>query len=41
MSFVKPYKGGAKLPVVIMVLGYADNVFSQPLKDFEVIKDWA
>jgi hypothetical protein len=34
-------KGGAKLPVVIMGLGYADNVFSQPLKDFEVYKDWA
>ncbi|MFC2142462.1 alpha/beta hydrolase [Acidobacteriota bacterium] len=34
-------KREAKLPVVIMVLGYADNVFSQPLKDFEVYKDWA
>ena len=34
-------ESGAKLPVVILVLGYADKVFSQPLKDFEVYKDWA
>jgi len=34
-------QSGARLPVVIMVLGYSDIIFSQPLKDFEVYKDWA
>ncbi len=35
------FKGETRLPVVILVLGYADDVFSKKLKDWEVYKDWA
>jgi dienelactone hydrolase len=35
------FKGEMRLPVVIMDLGYADDVFKSPLKSWEVYKDWA
>ena len=41
LNYPPDFKGDKKLPVVIMVLGYADDVFKSPLKSWEVYKDWA
>lgn len=35
------FKGESRLPVVIMVLGYGDDVFNSQLRSWEVYKDWA
>jgi hypothetical protein len=41
-AFYPPdFKGETSLPVVILVLGYADDVFGAKLKDWEVFRDWA
>lgn len=41
LNYPPDFKGETKLPVVILVLGYADDVFKSPLKSWEVYKDWA
>lgn len=35
------FKGKISLPVVILVLGYSDDVFKSSLKNWAVYKDWA
>jgi hypothetical protein len=41
LSYPPDFKGETKLPIVIMVLGYANDVFKSPLKNAQVYKDWA
>jgi hypothetical protein len=41
-AFYPPdFKGETSLPVVILVLGYSNDVFGARLKDWQVYKDWA
>jgi hypothetical protein len=41
LNYPPDFKGETRLPVVIMVLGYSDDVFKSQLKSWEVYKDWA
>ena len=41
LNYPPDFKGEVRLPVVIIVLGYADDVFQGPLKNLAVNKDWA
>lgn len=41
LNYPPEFNGETRLPVVVLDLGYADDVFKSPLKSWEVYKDWA